>query len=315
MNTRNNIPDFDSIKMLLGKYFDATISPMEMDRLESAARAVASGKADCPDHDIAEELQLINSISRYAEASLSNFTNNLPKGLEDRLNTHISMLAAKSASKERRPWVKRIVAYSAAAAVAGILAVGGYRYMQPTYMQPTSDNAPKQTYIMIADASRIELADTSITQSPASPLREQLGTSNIVAQGGSTQGSTKKSVKANAVKAHHRNAQVICRSNPTEGNLQGSDKSFINEADVALNAIPPFTQDALALSEEAFRVMPTGVTAYVETSNLLEQPISTLSQSINNIYESVEIVSEALSGVAFALQAVNNSLALLSNPI
>lgn len=288
--------------MLIGKYFDATISPMEMDQLEAIASGVDSGKLSCLDKGAIESLRLINAISRYAANSFDEFAGSLPQGLEDRLNVHISMLAAKDKSCHKRPWLRKATIYSAAAAVAGILAVAGYHLM------PLPDNGHSPSTIMIANISQEENSGETNEDSVIAPTRKSLTPPQGIAKAGPAKSSQTKAISVS--KIQRKNDISKDKTTITDTDITNS---YAEKADEALSAIPPFTEDAFILSEEAFRVMPTGVTAYVETSQLLLQPISTLSQSINGIYESVEIMSEALSGVSTALEAVNSSLALLSD--
>lgn len=310
--------DIGHIKMLLQKYFDATMSPMEMNRLEAAAKDFTAGKLPCPDHETANDLRLINSISRFAESSLNELAESLPSGLEDRLNAHISMLADKDKSHSKLSWVKRWAAYAAAAAAVGILAVAGYHYLS------SSDGDLSPSSILIADVSKGETAVTTDENPVIAPINQQFSSDQAIAK---AETATEKTAayksapnKANTTRTRQGKPNALVSqalSTKANSDMENSsaEESYIKEADEALSAIPPFTKDAYFLSEEAFRVMPTGVTAYIETSNLFVQPISTLSQSINSIYESVEILSEALSGVSTALQAVNYSLALLSDPL
>ena len=310
--------------MLLEKYFDASISPMEMDRLEAAAKDVAAGKLACHDKETADSLRLINSISRYAESSIERFADSLPTGLEDRLSSHISMLAAKDKCRDRRPWLNRIVSYSAAAAAVGIIAISGYHYMSVSDDLSTTNNLDAPSSVIIASApssimiavAPSEEADPKPASSGIAPICRQLSQPKTTAMAKTPRHTPRKQNK----EASPTMAAASYQTLPSLAAASDQVPHFIvdeyaKEADKALSGIPPFKSDILTLSEEAFRVMPTGLTAYVDTSELLTQPISTLSQSINSIYESVEIMSEAFSGVATALEAAGNSLALLADPI
>lgn len=284
MKVNDTTINIDDIKVLLGKYFDATISPLEMRRLESIANDVNSGNCICPDLEIVESLRLISEFGEYAEASLDALECDLPAGLEDRLNFHISMLAAREQKRKRKsPFAKIIYLTATAAAVAAIV-FGGISYMSHS----EGLNTPQQ--ILIADAS----SSDSLSPIPESvPTPPESAVSLPASPSNTSNGKISSRPKAKSKKL------IAKGSNLTAGHQQQ-----------ATNSQQPFS-----ISAETFKVMPSGITASIDPAQILVQPISTLSQSINNIYESVETVSEALSGVSSSLKAVSNSLALLSEPL
>lgn len=284
MKDNDTTINIDDIKVLLGKYFEATISPLEMRSLESIANDVNTGKRQCPDIDMAENLAFIGMFGEYAEASLDAPECNLPTGLEDRLNSHISMLAAREqVGKRKSPFTKVIYLTATAAAVAAIV-FGGISYMSH------SDDLNTTQQILIADAS----SSDSLSPIPESmPTPPESAVSRPASPANTSHGKT-----ANLTKAKSKSLKA------QSGNL------------IAANRQPTTTdQQPFSISAETFKVMPSGITASIDPSQILVQPISTLSQSINNIYESVETVSEALSGVSSSLKAVSNSLAILSEPL
>lgn len=309
MNKDKRIPDITATKALLGKYFDASISPLEMDRLERMAGEVAGGKAICPDPDAANALRMIYTVSRYAETALNEFADSLPEGLESRLESHISMLAAKSESRRRRPWAARLVRFSTAAAAALLIGTAAYTYL-------SSDRIPELPTVLIADVSKTGNGDSpgavAYQGTMMKPIPSQKRTLITGASAATTGNTSEQPTHSIAGAGKSGNISMQKNDNPATSE---NERHLLEEADEALSSLPPITKDIITISEEAFRVIPTGVTAYVETSRILAQPISTLSQSINNIYESVEAVSEALSGVSTAFEAVNSSLALLADPI
>ncbi len=284
MKDSNKIVNPDEARILLGKYFDATISPMEMARLDSIANDAESGKLMCHDNEISDNLHFISTFSKFAGTSLSSIADNMPAGLEERMNSHISMLAAKAQSRKRISSFAKIVSFTSAAAVAALIAFAGYNYLsREKDILPTPQ-------ILIADAS-ISDSVTHTTESTPS-ISENAPTLNVTA--GITAMSTPNR------KSHHTAAKrPIKIQQPTTDN----------------QPLTTDNQQTFSISEETFKVMPSGILASVDPAQILLQPITTLSQSINNIYESVESVSEALSGVSSSLRAVSNSLALLTEPI
>lgn len=284
MKDNDTTINIDDIKVLLGKYFDATISPLEMRRLESIANDVNSGRHKCPDTDVAESLRFISEFGEYAEASLDAPECDLPAGLEGRLNSHISMLAAREqVGKRKSPFAKVIYLTATAAAVSAIVFCG------ISYMSLSDDlNTPQQ--ILIADASS---ADS------LSPIPESMPT------------PPESAVSLPASPSNTSNGKISNRPKTKSKKLIAKGNNLI----AGLQQPATTEQQPFSISAETFKVMPSGITASIDPAQILVQPISTLSQSINNIYESVETVSEALSGVSSSLKAVSNSLALLSEPL
>lgn len=301
MNANNTSPEMTDIKAILDRYFDATISYQEMERLNAVAKEVGSGRMLCPDTALLNDLLLIDSLNHFAEATLLADSNNVPPGLEARLNAHISLLGAESKIRERKSFILRILSYTAAAAVMGIIGFTGIVH----FSGPSHPSESQQ--ILIADISSISERQLTSASHPEGEMIAQISTLPLPESPG------KETNKVKPQKKTVHKELPKSKNTPMEDSFQRSE--LIAEANGALESIPPFAEDAYAISEEAFKVMPTGITAYVETSRLLTQPLSTLSQSINYIYESIELVSEALSGVTMAVKTVNHSLDLLSNPL
>lgn len=294
LNTKfRDMDNMEDIRMLLGKYFDATISSDEMERLDAYADTLASGALPCLDQDTAESLNMIFSLRQYGEFVIGP-TAAIPEGLEEMIDSHISKLAADT----RRSFLRRrLLRFSAAAAAAGILAMAGISYVsQPSL--PSPDRLP-----MMATVSEASNPDSTHTFPPA------------------TDQSSTDSAEAAAIPPLH-SPEKYAESNPPSRKAAAGDmepaecrQSLTAKADKALEALPDISLEAFSISEEAFRVTPPQVTIPMETAGILRQPLSTLSQSINNIYESVGMVSEALSGVSLSLEAVSSSLCLLSDPL
>lgn len=284
MKAKDTTINIEDTRLLLGKYFDATISPLEMRRLESIANDVNTGNLQCPDIDVAESLAFIGMFGEYAEASLDAPECNMPTGLEDRLNSHISMLAAREHKGNRKSPFDKIVYLTATAAAVAAIVFGGISYLSHS----EDFNTPQQ--ILIADAS----SSDSVSPIPVSvPTPPESAASLPASPANTSNGKT-----ANLTKAKSKSLKA------KSGNLIAGKQQPANN-----------NQQPFSISAETFKVMPSGITASIDPAQILVQPISTLSQSINNIYESVETVSEALSGVSSSLKAVSNSLALLSEPL
>lgn len=284
MKAKDTTINIEDTRLLLGKYFDATISPLEMRRLESIANDVNTGNRQCPDIDVAVSLEFISTFGEYAEASLDTPECSMPAGLEDRLNSHISMLAATQHERKRKSPFPKVIAIATAAAAVAAIAIGGIGFMSDS----NAFDTPHQ--ILIADASSSDSVSPIPEPIPALPESGISPHVSVV--------NTLNSISSNRHK--EKNKRLKAKS----GNL------------IAANRQPATTdRQPFSISAETFKVMPSGITASIDPAQILVQPISTLSQSINNIYESVETVSEALSGVSSSLKAVSNSLALLSEPL
>lgn len=311
MMTDNNTLQIHDVRKMLGQYFDATISPTDMAKLKTIAGRLASGLFACPDDSVRNDLMLIYSLSEFASESLSTVADRIPDSLEDRLNNHISMLAAETRRKRRKKFIAGMTAFSAAASVIALMGVVGFKYLSHNDLP-----SPTESRILIADVSLSEKTDpipsiksSSTEENPLLPTAASAFTDAPI-----------KSAAAPAAKSKNTRRKSSKKTSGTpENNLPEEPVSqkdvFLAEANEALNPVPPFAKDAYSVSEEAFRVVPSGVTAYVETTHILVQPLSTLSQSIYNIYESMEVVSEALSALPTAFDAVSSSLLLLSEPL
>ncbi|MBD5358244.1 MAG: hypothetical protein HDR88_14845 [Bacteroides sp.] len=286
------------IKKMLSQYFEATISPNDMANLETLASQVASGVCNCPDESVKADMMLIYSLNRFAANSLSEVSASVPDTLEDRLSNHISMLAAESRKKYRKSFIRRLTTYSAAASVIAVMGIVGFNYL-------THEETPSAPQILIADASLSEKADNPPAELFNSPATEVSSPAKVSSKTTAKSGNRKKAVTKTSA-----NSKI---ARPTETSTE--KEVFLAEANEALDPVPPFAKDAYIVSEEAFKVVPSGITAYVETNNILIQPLSTLSQSIYNIYESVEMVADALSAIPTAFDAVSSSLSLLSEPL
>lgn len=309
MNTKkSNIPTMDEVKLLLNKYFEAIISPDEMVRLETLAAKVSSGEISYPDKKLENDLMLINSLCGFADATLTSVADYAPSGLEERLDNHISTLAKDSRRRRTRVILTRIMKYSAASAVIGLMGVGGYFHLshQDSFSYPNelvADMRLSGEKETVASETIPPLVSVIPSPDDTQATPAAISDSRPLATGTLNHVISKHGPRKNATKSE--NITIV----------SATQETYLAQVNEALNPIPPFTTDAFIISEEAFRVMPIGITAYVETSEILIQPFFTLHQSVNDIYDTVDKVSEAFSGVSTALQAVGSSLALLSNPI
>lgn len=94
------------LKQLTKKYFEATLSPEEEQRLLSFAKEFAGNGGSSPfitDAVLQADLRLIADMSSLGEEMIRHMADSAPEALELRLENHISNLA--EASRRHKPLI------------------------------------------------------------------------------------------------------------------------------------------------------------------------------------------------------------------
>lgn len=263
-----------SIRVLIQRFYDATISPEEMATLLAAASCPEKYVTDGGDAQLAADLSLIASL---APASQTVLESDIPAGLEQRLGRHISQLARKPSAKRR--WLYSI---SAAAAVAALLSIG----IKVTVTQPS---LPTQYAATVAG-----------TPAPAAPAAEYNGSEQPVRE------TTPAPATAHPARISRETMKMV-KPEPQEHKIPdriegNTELPPIGEALASLGKMP-------SASDLVADVTPTLSVAAVDPVWILAQPLSTLSQSVDNVYESLDIVAKALSGVHASITSAAEGLA------
>jgi len=273
---KEKIYDPASIKTLTERFFDATIRSEEMDVLLTVASCPEKFLKGKPDDALEADLTVIASLGTASENILAA---DIPSGLEQKLESHISRLSGRSAF--RRKWIYPV---SAAAAVAAIITTG-------INLTDYTTDTPGQT---------AEVHTGSPAISPASPsaerefLRSGTGIASVPAPAApaSISGKTRKL----KIPEDINKPQDTERTEPTQ----------IHDILPTFSRIPP-------VSDLVADITPTLSTVTIDPAWILAQPLSTLSQSVDNVYESLDIVAKAFSGVNASIASAAEGIAPISD--
>lgn len=265
--------DQATIRTLIQRFFDATISTEEMDTLLTVASCPEKYLKDNKNAVLAADLTLIASLGTASEKIL---VADIPSGLEQKLERHISRLAGKP--KLRKKWLFSI---SAAAAVVAILTVG-------IKVSVTQQSMPTQYAIDSPDTSALSLA---------LPTLENIGKEENVrrtAPGSSPVASVRISEKTRKLK--------VPVNKTAAGSTEKSEPVQIHEVLPSLGTMP-------SVGDLVADITPTLSAVAIDPAGILAQPLSTLSQSVDNVYESLDIVAKAFSGVNASITSAAEGLA------
>lgn len=269
--------DQATIRTLIQRFFDATISPEEMDTLLAVASCPEKYLGDNKNAVLAADLTLIASLGTASERILEAA---VPPGLEQKLERHISRLAGKP--KLRKKWLYSL---SAAAAIAAIFTIGiKVSVMQPS--MPTLD--------------AIDSSDTSTFALALPPLEKNVEVKNL----GET-ASVSSPVASVRVSGKTRKPKVYVKSCPAQS-AEKIEPVQIHDVLPSLGKMP-------SVSDLMADITPTLSVVSIDPAGILAQPLSTLSQSVDNVYESLDIVAKALSGVNASITSAAEGLAPVSD--
>lgn len=278
----NNKPEYrqDEIRNLLERFFDASISQEEMETLTAAAAYFSDNSADiCGDPEIRAGLDAVAAIQA---ASRQILLQEIPIGIEERLDRHISSLARKNSWQKK--WLFPI---STAAAVALFATIGSGLFEQPS-SQPalysvSEKTAPKPRTVTPHSSTLSNVASATITPdensggaaSPSKPLPISRQTSR-----------------------HSRQASL---KEPSAA----VTPAMIQEVSSTIRNLPPASDMVVGIS-------PVIAAATIDPSVILAQPLSTISQSVENVYESLEIVSRAFSEINMTVSSAAEGISLIA---
>ena len=276
--------DLNTVRHLTEKFFNATISEAEMSLLDKYAESILSGKENgvMPDRMLLNDLSVVAALHQLNLRTLDNLSAQTPPGLEARLEKHISRI---SASSRKRKWRLAATYSGAAAAIAGIILTIGLPSRQPSF----PDTNPLPASGQLAAVASTPTAEESHAIDPT--------TITVAAPGNASVRIQYKSIRKDKKKT----------TNVTTLNLKAETKTPLPEP----LSLPP-NMKIPDFTEPVAEIRPMLAAAIIDPSEIVMQPLTTLSQTVSNVYESVDIVSSAFAGIADAFEMVNSSLALLS---
>lgn len=269
--------DQATIRTLIQRFFDATISPEEMDTLLAVASCPEKYLGDNDDTVLAADLTLIASLGTASEKILETA---VPPGLEQKLERHISRIAGKP--KLRKKWLYSI---SAAAAIVAVFSIG-------IKVSVTQSSLPAQNAIDSPDTSSFALA--------LPPLENNVRVENT---GGTA--SVSSPVASVNVSEKTRKPKIHVKSS-TSQSAEMIEPVQIHDVLPSLGKMP-------SMSDLVADITPTLSVVSIDPAGMLAQPLSTLSQSVDNVYESLDIVAKALSGVNASITSAAEGLAPVSD--
>lgn len=275
--------DLHTVRQLTEKFFNATLSDQESERLSGYAEELTGENPpfEINDMQLLNDLELIKSLNRHSEACLEALALQTPPELELKLERHISRLARES---RRRLIFKRILPSAAAAAVVAVVATIGFKATEGTGIT----GHESRQYASVTPALKSENTSSSqVNVKSETPVFAEL---NRPVQ------------HSPMVKTQHTAAIPPVIPAPA---LQAIATAATATLPEKIN-IPNF-------SDPVIDVMPMIAAASIDPSKVVIQPLSTLSQTVCNVYESVDAVSSSFAGIAETFELVNSSLALLSS--
>ena len=273
--------DIYTVRQLTEKFFNATLSDQESERLSGYAEDLTGPNPsfEVNDMQLLNDLELIKSLNSHSEAYLKALALQTPPELEQILDNQISKLARSS---RRRLIFKRLIPMTAAAAVVAVVATVGFKATEGINME----NPQKLQYASTPDnAEAGKQSSPQLTGSSESPSFIEIN----------------KPVEHVAAKVSNSPALHQALSVQTAQALSA----------VAI-ATEPEKINLPYFSDPVIDVMPMIAAASIDPSNIVIQPLSTLSQTVCNVYESVDAVSSSFAGIAETLDLVNSSLSLLA---
>ncbi len=290
------------LKQLTKKYFEATLSPEEEQRLLSFAKEFAGNGGSSPfitDAVLQADLRLIADMSSLGEEMIRHMADSAPEALELRLENHISNLA--EASRRHKTLIPAWLKFSSAAAVAVLAVTAGLHVVEKEAATPHHDT------IFVAKNTP-ETTPASVDEKASAPL-PVVNSRPVIAQASTPKENSGRSRKRQRPDDRQTGGPAVIPESVTQAlAVININEAEVEESASALAMVP-------TISEDVREVMPTMIEAKIETDRLLLQPMTTLSQSFDNVYESVAILSEAFSGIASTFNAVNTSLSTLSEPV
>ncbi len=201
----------------------------------------------------------------------------VPSGLEERLDSHISSLA------RRRPAMRRwLAACSAAAAVAIVMTIG----LRHHGVDQTSGLASADTPSVLPDLT-LTVPDTrgTVTSDPA----------------GATPATIITPAPRRASSAPRPMAKAAQKAAPLSVPAEAPMKATLPELELS-----PIVTATIR------DVRPILASAIVDPSDVLAQPLSTISQSIDNVYMSLDMVAKALRSTSSTLDDAADKLQIAS---
>lgn len=273
--------ELNTVRQLTEKFFNATISENEAERLSGYAEVLAGDNPSfkVSDSKLLNDLTLIRALNCHAEACLKSISAETPRELETKLDEHISRLAGAS---RKRVVFKRLISFSSAAAVIAAVATFGLRYIGNgrSESEISSGYASVQSHFCIPEA--------------IAPQSENTAAHTTIPE------VQKHAALTSARVSHTATIHPVIPSRPSEQSVT-TPMGPIHEK----IRIPD-------LSDPMIDVMPMIAAASIDPANIVIQPLSTISQTVCNVYESVDAVSASFAGIAETLDLVNSSLALVS---
>lgn len=272
---------YEIIKRLTDKFFQGTISPEETDCILDMASHIPESELE-KDSELCRDLRLISGLHALKPSAICD---NIPDGLESRLDSHISLLARN----QRRSLWKRISAASAAAVVAAaILTVGFSINHQPTdnalAMVDTVALLPELTLSVPDERPAEEETPRNIAALPNPAVVENVNPSSTSPSKTPTPKPIRPTMNKMAVSAA----------------IPESDLSIITSAIACL----PST--AAAVQE----IKPILASAVVDPYDVLAQPLSTFSQAIDIVMESCKTVEKGFSEAGKTLENADDKIGL-----
>lgn len=275
--------DLHTVRQLTEKFFNATLSDHESERLSGYAEELTGKNPpfEINDMQLLNDLELIKSLNSHSEACLEALALQTPQELELKLESHISRLARDS---RRRMIFKRILPSAAAAAVVAVVATIGFKATEGIGIT----GHDSQQYASVTPALKSEnTLSSQMNAKSETPVFAELN----------------RPIKPSpAAKVSH--AATITPVIPPPA---------IKAIATAATATLPEKINIPNFSDPVIDVMPMIAAASIDPSKVVLQPLSTLSQTVCNVYESVDAVSSSFAGIAETLELVNSSLALLSS--
>lgn len=266
MKSDIRIQDPNKIRMLLDKYFEATITPEGMAQLKTVAKAVANGEASCPDGNMTEQLLLIDAFESYSEGILDTYSESSPSYLENKLNAHISSLAVTT-SKGKHRWPK-ILYYSATAVVTAFIAFAGINYL---HHQEDNREMPQ---ILIASTTTPATHDAKPT------------TINQHMQNAQTASLTPQP----ATLTENRKTKFEKRKSKNENRKSKIEKPFIISEETF--RVMPVGINARI---ETAQILVQPISTLSQSINNIYESVAAVSEALSGVSSSLEAVSNSLA--------------------
>lgn len=299
MDTINN--DLRLFQSLIGKFYEATISPDEMRLLNEVADRLASSQDNVlqlSDPELSADISLIRSLRDFSVKSSEDLTNATPPGLEERLESHIHNLAVSENNHRRSLAFKKIIGWGAAAAVVATLITGGLRYSanNDTHIPVTNRTTVIAQAVTNGSSFNAIQSPTALATEEESLIEEQPLTATQKGKANRIYSNLSSQVEPASSFTDDSPEDMSYPEEDVNDDQMLAEESQDNPEMLLTNMTDePMTASAEAERTSTLQILPLDILPAIDPTQSLKLPLTTLSAGIDNVFRSFSLLSESLT--------------------